>query len=207
MNTTQKWLVGISSVVVGAILIQRNRNLSKTKLTLPIGTKDFYKKFYPDAKKSEIATGVPALFTLAQAALESGYGTHAPGFNYFGIKASKSWKGQTQLLKTWECGASGNPVKDGIKDKILQIFPPGSPSGACSNKYSYRVLGSFRKYNNAAEGFIDHANFLKQNKRYKPAFAYTNNLKQFTEAIAKAGYATVPGYAKELEKFESSLTA
>lgn len=180
---------------------------------------------YKFAKESEAATGVPALVTLVQAALESGYGQHAPGNNFFGIKAGSSWTGNTQKLKTWECGSSGDPKKDGIKDEVIQIYPPGSSLGAaavqerswyssgmgCSNCtcglgaagcnargfYSYRVWGIFRSYNSARDSFIDHGLFLRNNSRYSKAFL-TKDPKAFATEVAKAGYATDPTYATKL---------
>ncbi len=40
----------------------------------------------PHALAAQALTGVPASVSLAQAALESGWGRHAPGHNFFGIK-------------------------------------------------------------------------------------------------------------------------
>lgn len=39
------------------------------------------------AKQSEVAAGIPWQLTVAQWALESGWGKHQPGWNAFGIKA------------------------------------------------------------------------------------------------------------------------
>lgn len=161
----------------------------------------FFMKYYPMAVQSEQTTNVPALVTLAQAAVESGYGKFAPGFNFFGIKNSSSWAGQTQKLKTWECGRTGNAATDGIKDEVIQIFPPGSPqgNGSCNaaGSYSYRVYGVFRAYSSPVESFIDHGNFLIDNSRYKPAFL-TSTPEAFALAVAKAGYSSAPNYGKVL---------
>lgn len=44
------------------------------------------------ARTSIQTTKVPASFIVADAALESGWGVHAPGFSLFEIKADASWK-------------------------------------------------------------------------------------------------------------------
>lgn len=162
---------------------------------------EFFLKYYPFAKESEAATGVPALVTLVQAGVESGWGKHAPGNNFFGIKAGSHWTGKTQKLKTWECGSTGNSVLDKIKDTIIQIFAPGSAQGAagCNAKgfYSYRVWGVFRAYDTPRDSFIDHGKFLQENKRYKTAFD-TSTPQAFAVEIARAGYATDPTYGEIL---------
>lgn len=161
----------------------------------------FFIQYYPFAQQSEAQTNVPALVTLAQAATESGYGKYAFGNNFFGIKAGSSWSGDTQKLKTWECGKTGNASSDNISDEVIQIFPPGDPNGnaGCNSNgsYSYRVYSIFRAYASPLDSFIDHGNFLIQNKRYAPAFA-TTTPQDFALAVANAGYSTSPTYGSVL---------
>lgn len=52
-----------------------------------------------------IQLGIPepqARLAAAQSGVETGYGKHAPGNAYFGMKAGSSWNGPTQTLKTHE---------------------------------------------------------------------------------------------------------
>jgi LysM repeat protein len=52
-----------------------------------------------------LSLGIPeaqAQLAAAQSALETGYGKHAPGNAYFGMKAGSSWDGPTQTLRTHE---------------------------------------------------------------------------------------------------------
>jgi len=91
----------------------------------------FILRYWNDAKLSQAQTKVPALVTITQGGLESGWGKHAPGFNYFGIKDSSSWSGATQRLLTWECGPTGNAAIDKITDEVVFILPPGDPAGVC----------------------------------------------------------------------------
>lgn len=205
METWKKLALGGSAALVLLAVFKKKPVATSTTKPKKMNAKDFYIKFHPSALESEKATGVPALSTLAQAAVESRYGEAAPGNMYFGIKANSAWKGQTQLLLTWECGATGDPKKDNITDQIVKIFPPNTPGAPCKKKYSYRVRAKFRKYATPAESFIDHGNFLKNNKRYAAAFK-TKDVNKFIDEIAKAGYATDPNYAAVLKSTVKNFT-
>jgi flagellar rod assembly protein/muramidase FlgJ len=124
------------------------------------------------AVASAKATGVPASITLAQAALESGWGESAlakTGNNLFGIKADSLWRGQTLTMNT----------KEFIKGHWVV------------------VPALWRKYPSWQSSIDDHAAFLKQNPRYKACFLCTTS-PTFARALAQAGYATDPDYANKL---------
>lgn len=61
----------------------------------------FLSEAYAAARQAGLSDPA-ARVAASQAALESRYGRSAPGNNFFGIKAGKSWKGATQRLNTWE---------------------------------------------------------------------------------------------------------
>jgi peptidoglycan hydrolase FlgJ len=61
----------------------------------------FVAKYMPYAKKTEAATGISAIFIVAQAALESGWGKHSIGNNVFGITAGSNWKGKSNCAPRW----------------------------------------------------------------------------------------------------------
>lgn len=157
----------------------------------------FFKEYYKYAQASEASTKVPALFKLAQAAIESGWGEKVHGNNMFGIKANKSWTGEKVLVTTTEYHTSPN-VKYPV---VISI------SKTNSGKWKYKVKDYFRAYPSPKESFDDHSQFLLNNKRYARAFETTDPYK-FAEEVAAAGYATGPDYAsllkrviKMLEKF------
>ena len=138
----------------------------------------FVKTYYPLALKSEKDTGISAAFTMAQASLESGWGTQVTGdFNFFGIKADPSWKGESKLKTTHEV----------VHGKTITI------------------LDHFRSYPDAAAGFTDHAQFFLTNKRYSEALLVKSDPNLFADEIAKAGYATDPTYAKTLRSVIKSV--
>lgn len=133
---------------------------------------DFIAAIAPAAKISAQASGVPASFIIAQAALESAWGSSglaAQGFNLFGIKADSSWKGATLSMRTSEV----------------------------INGQRVTIMAAFRKYDGWLGSIEDQAAFLRANKRYAPAFQ-TKNAEDFARAVAAAGYATDPDYAQKL---------
>lgn len=126
----------------------------------------------PAAQASMQATGVPASFTVAEAALESGWGESQlarDGKNLFGVKADPSWQGDVLSLNTRE-------------------FLHGT---------WVMVPARWRKYSDWQACMDDHAAFLHQNRRYADCFACTTG-DAFATAVAQAGYATDPDYAAKL---------
>jgi flagellar protein FlgJ len=121
---------------------------------------------------------VPASVTLAQAILESGWGASglsANDHNYFGIKCFNGVYGPIAIgcraYATHECGG-----------------------GKC-----WATTASFRTYRTLSDSIVDHGRFLVVNSRYRPAFAFRNNPDQFAVELKKAGYATSPTYAQNLQ--------
>lgn len=130
---------------------------------------EFLDMLVPAAQACMRASGIPASFTLAQAALESGWGAKAPGCNLFGIKADKGWKGAVTVFATHEV----------INGKRIAIDD------------------QFRCYANYDEALADRAAFFVRNKRYAACFLETTGA-GWARAVAKAGYATDPKYADSL---------
>lgn len=152
--------------------------------------KDFVKKYYPYAKASQDKTGIDARFTLAQAALESGWGERAVGNMFFGIKAGLSTPpSQRQLITTTEILNNPNARFPAVISKTKRA----------DGRYKYVVKDWFKKYTTPEESFTDHADFFFKNKRYANALKVKNDPNRFAEEIAKAGYATDPNYAGTLQ--------
>lgn len=124
------------------------------------------------ARECHRATGIPASFTLAQAALESAWGSSRlaqSGCNLFGVKADKSWKGAITVMPTREF-VNGKPVT---------------------------VQAKWRSYASWLECLLDRAEFFQKNKRYAKCFAETTG-EGWARAVAAAGYATDPQYAAKI---------
>jgi flagellar rod assembly protein/muramidase FlgJ len=133
---------------------------------------EFIMRLTNAAVESQRKSGVPASITIAQAALESGWGESAlakTGNNLFGIKADSLWRGQTLTMNT----------KEFIKGQWVV------------------VPALWRKYASWQASIDDHAAFLKRNPRYKACFLCTT-APAFAHALAQAVYATDPDYANKL---------
>ena len=129
-------------------------------------------------------TGIPASIKLAQGLLESNWGRSelaTKSNNHFGIKCSQGYEGSGHYRYDDEYNALGQKKK------------------SC-----------FRVYDLAEESYIDHSNFLtdqRKVKRYGFLFEYSqNDYKSWARGLSKAGYATDPKYASKLisiiEKYE-----
>jgi flagellar protein FlgJ len=108
---------------------------------------DFIKKILPGAQACHRATSVPASITIAQAALESGWGERAPGNNLFGIKADAGWKGATVSFPTREV-INGKSVSLTLKSALIRtgrgrwsITPPSSMTTRATTNASPKAPG------------------------------------------------------------------
>lgn len=132
----------------------------------------FIAKIGPAALASAKATKIPASFTIAQAALESGWGeskTTRSANNLFNVKADASWRGPLWSM------ASTEHVNG--KDVVLPA--------------------QWRVYEDWQACIDDHAAFFAQNRRYAKCFLETTG-EGWARAVAAAGYATDPDYAAKL---------
>jgi flagellar protein FlgJ len=142
----------------------------------------FLESLRPHAEAASAATGVPARFILAQAALESGWGEReirdAEGqssFNLFGIKAGRGWTGDAMAVTTTE-------YRQGMPMKMTQRF---------------------RAYPDYGAAFTDHANLLRS--RFGEALAAGDDAEAFARGLAEGGYATDPAYAGKLKAVVASV--
>jgi flagellum-specific peptidoglycan hydrolase FlgJ len=126
----------------------------------------------------EKETGIPAALTLAQWALESGWGAHQPGNNCFGIKSYKGCFG-IQSLKTVEV----------FKGKRLTL------------------MQDFATFPTLEQCFAKHALLITQGTRYRPAWANylkTRSVSALIEQIAPI-YSTDPDYRNLLNRVISMV--
>lgn len=133
---------------------------------------DFIAALLPAAQECHRKYGIPASFTIAQAASESRWGDSdlaKKACNLFGVKADPSWHGPTFNLGTGE-HLNGKDV-----------FVPAS----------------WRKYADWQECMEDRAQFFIKNRRYASCFQQTTG-EGWARAVAAAGYATDPKYADKL---------
>ncbi|MGG6311279.1 glycoside hydrolase family 73 protein [Paenibacillus macerans] len=135
---------------------------------------EFIEAVAPAAVAQFRQSGVPASLTIAQAALESNWGTSGlarQANNLFGIKGS---------------GPAGS-----------LILPTTEYRGG----KTVRVNAAFRKYRTWSESIADHAKLLSAN-RYAGARNRTGP--EAARAVAAAGYASDPKYADKLIRLMDS---
>jgi len=161
---------------------------------------DFTKKFLPFAIETEQKTGISAIATLSQAALESGWGKSCPGWMFFGVKDTDGLNGNEQLLTTTEYSRRSD-----LKFPEIISITPVTRNG--QKYFKYIIKDWFRKYNSPEECFTDHASFFFRNSRYANALLVRQNPYLFSIEIAKAGYATDPNYAQLLTSIAKRIEA
>lgn len=125
------------------------------------------------ARKDMEKSGILASLTIAQAILESGWGTSELAQNanaLFGIKADSRWSGKAYSKETQEC-------YDGVNYTT--------------------VTALFRAYGSWDESIADHSAFLLTESRYAAVIG-EKDYKTACRAIKAAGYATAPDYAEKL---------
>ncbi len=155
-----------------------NTNLQKIKeLTYPSDVHlDFISQIYADAKSNQYDFKIFTSITIAQAILESNWGTsklYTEGKNIFGIKAFGDWTGETIKMSTTEHDT------DSGKDIIIDDY--------------------FRKYDDYDGSIIDHSLFLNSNSRYTDSGVFNaQSYKEQAKAIKSGGYATDPNYDTNL---------
>jgi peptidoglycan hydrolase FlgJ len=136
----------------------------------PSNVSAFLSKVLPGAKRVKKKYGVPISILIAQAALESGWGTSVKGNAYFGIKG-KSPQGESIEFTTTEF----------LKGKKIIL------------------KDTFRAYVDFSESADDYGQFLKKNNRYKKCFDFSSKPLIFADKLQEAGYATDPKYAEKLK--------
>ncbi|MCJ8222349.1 phage tail protein [Bacillus paralicheniformis] len=137
---------------------------------------DFIKEIAPDAQRVYKKYDILASLIIAQACLESAWGTSGlaqKGKNLFGIKGT--YNGQYVLMWTTEYDRKGNAT---------------------------RVQAKFRKYPSWYASLQDLAKLYVNGTSWDPdhykAIVGEKDYKKATAALVKAGYATDPAYATKL---------
>jgi flagellar protein FlgJ len=149
----------------------------------PENREDFVREIWPLAVRAGEKLGVNPRAIVAQAALETGWGSRlirddagVSGNNLFGIKADANWTGERVTVMTLE-------YEGGLPK------PQRAP---------------FRAYPDLAAGFEDYVRFLQGNPRYTDALRAGGNSADYAERLQSAGYATDPRYAEKIRSIIAS---
>jgi flagellar protein FlgJ len=137
---------------------------------------DFVRRLLPDATAAAQTLGVEPRLLLAQAALETGWGSATArrpdsgnGNNLFGIKAGAQWSGE--LVTHW--------------------------TTEHENGAEQRKLESFRAYASPADSFADYVHLISSSPRYAEALENAHDPEAYAHSVADAGYATDPNYVEK----------
>ncbi len=136
-----------------------------------------YIQKYKDVAIAEMnRSGIPASIIMAQALLESGSGLSElsqKANNHFGIKCTRQWTGATFRKKDDDRDSTGSLVE------------------SC-----------FRRYNNVAESYADHGDFIRDPRSsYRYGFLFNldrTDYKSWARGLQSAGYATSTEYSNRL---------
>ena len=151
----------------------------------PEQQRQFIEGMLPHATAAARELGVDPRAIVAQAALETGWGTSQPkdatgdSHNYFGIKAGGGWRGASVASDTTE-------------------FADGRAG---------RESAQFRAYGSLAENVEDYVRVIRDNPRYAAALGTGADVRAFATALQRGGYATDPRYAEKLVSIAESLGA
>ena len=145
----------------------------------------FVRSILPLAEQAGAKLGVHPHALIAQAALETGWGTKlcrsvngASSHNLFNLKATGGWAGGRVSVPTLE-------------------FAGGVPE---------RKVAAFRAYGSPAESFADYTRLVGGHPRYAAALKQGTDPVKYAEALQAAGYATDPAYARKIAHILGSET-
>jgi flagellar protein FlgJ len=145
---------------------------------------DFVRSLEPLAQSAGNSLGVAPDTLIAQAALETGWGSKLPAdasgrssSNLFGVKAGSSWRGPSVQSTTTE-------------------YSQGAPA---------RRQAAFRSYSNAAQSVGDYVSLLSSSQRYAGALGTGANVQAFASGLQRGGYATDPDYVNKLAATVATL--
>lgn len=157
------------------------------------------------AVAAERESGVPAVITAAQCAIESGWLDKAPGNNCFGV----TWQpgaGDRQLLPTLEWLTAFDREKFGTRaeyegEKLVRATGKTGKNRHGVATAEWRCLRWFRAYATLADSFRDHGKLISSDANYRAVwrrFQMDRNVEGLAVGIARSGYATSPNYEKLL---------
>ncbi len=133
----------------------------------------YIKKYSVIAIREMERSGIPASITIAQGIHESSWGIGelaTNSNNHFGIKCKKNWQGGSYYKEDDDYDTQGNLQK------------------SC-----------FRSYGSVIDSYMDHTDFLMNNKRYQPLFELSSDdYEAWAHGLKKCGYATDPNYGHKL---------
>jgi flagellar protein FlgJ len=164
------------------------RNGSSGSAVVPVASPQAQASFISEnwsaAQDAGQQLGVDPRNLIAQAALETNWGTRVPHDaqgrstnNLFGVKAGSQWNGASVAAGTQEY----------------------------ENGTAVSTTGQFRAYDSREQSFKDYVTLLRGNPRYTAALNTGNNVHAFASALQHGGYATDPDYASKVTAIAAAV--
>lgn len=155
---------------------------------------NFISDLWPAAQEAGQQLGVDPRNLIAQAALETNWGTKVPrdssgrsSNNLFGMKTGSQWTGASVAARTQE------------------YLPHASSDGDGQNDAAISTTAQFRAYGSPAQSFRDYVALLRNSPRYAAALNTGSNVHAFATALQRGGYATDPDYASKVSSIARSI--
>ena len=162
--------LGLSSPVPETAATADAQDFAQPPANLLQRAKAFVQSILPAVQSAARQLGVSPVAILAQAAQETGWGSHAVGHNLFGIKAGGDWK-----------GSSANSLTSEFVQGMREV-----------------EQASFRAYDSVKASVENYTNLLLHSPRYREALGQGQNIAAFASALQAGGYATDPHYASKI---------
>nr|WP_281197035.1 DUF4157 domain-containing protein [Nocardia altamirensis] len=143
---------------------------------------DFYVKYSELALANQAKTGVPALVTLGQMVLESGW-KPGPQQSFFGVKADPDAAPET-IRWQWTTEFVVDREKVRQRYRKYKEFAEKEPAPGADR---YQVKLPFRRYDSVADAIAGHSRTLL-GKNYSKAWANTADPEAFAKAVTGGGY-------------------
>jgi peptidoglycan hydrolase FlgJ len=150
----------------------------------PQAQASFISDLWPAAQQAGQQLGIDPRNLIAQAALETNWGTRVPHDaqgrstnNLFGVKAGAQWNGTSVAAGTQEY----------------------------ENGTAVSTTGQFRAYDSREQSFQDYVTLLRGNPRYAAALNTGSNVHAFASALQRGGYATDPDYASKVTAIAAAV--
>jgi flagellar protein FlgJ len=161
-----------------------SRHNAAGSVATPEAQDNFISDLWPIAQQAGQQLGVDPRNLIAQAALETNWGTLVPrdttggsSNNLFGMKAGSQWSGTSVSAATQE-------------------YQNGTALG---------TTGQFRAYDSREQSFQDYVSLLRSSPRYTAALNTGSNTHAFATALQRGGYATDPDYASKISAIAASI--
>jgi flagellar protein FlgJ len=167
-----------------------SRNGSSGSAVVPVASPQaqasFISDLWPAAQEAGQQLGVDPRNLIAQAALETNWGTRVPHDpqgrstnNLFGVKAGGQWNGASVAAGTQEY----------------------------ENGTAVSTTGQFRAYDSREQSFQDYVTLLRSSPRYSAALNTGSNVHAFASALQRGGYATDPDYASKVTAIAAAVSS